>query len=159
MLLGAQWLHVDSLARPYALVRQRWLHEYAARKYERTTTLGADMVATESEHPANATIRHSVHNDSVLEVCRVQLSCMAPISDILARGPFQLGRGWLACRPALRKVEPTVYRPLPYVAWPADMSLALNFATYSPRSAQAAPECGSDLSPVPTGGEGTRPTA
>ena len=31
--------------------------------------------------------------DLQLEVCRVQLSCMAPISDILARSPFQLGTG------------------------------------------------------------------
>jgi hypothetical protein len=36
-------------------------HEYVARKYKRTTTLGADMAVTVSEHPASVTTRHSVH--------------------------------------------------------------------------------------------------
>jgi hypothetical protein len=40
---GVQWPHVDSLARPHAPVRQRWLHEYVKRKYKRATTLGVDI--------------------------------------------------------------------------------------------------------------------
>jgi hypothetical protein len=100
LLHGAQWPHLDSLARPHA-----WCEadSFVTMSYASTSgrrPLVRTLAVTESDHPAGATTRYLVHNVDSEEVA-------ADLSAV-ARAARSVGSGHPLRRKAIGRTAPSL---------------------------------------------------